>query len=83
MVNMRKWHKKGLLFGPNISGYSHASHPAIVNVQDELFIVAFSARFATFPLALKISLSIFKAALLMATYVSFIKPVLLIIVASI
>ena len=44
MVNMRKWHKKGLLLGPNISGYSHASHPAIVNVQDELFIVAFSAR---------------------------------------
>jgi hypothetical protein len=44
MVNMCKWDKKGLLFGPNVPGYSHASHPTIVNVRDDLFIVAFSCR---------------------------------------
>ena len=44
MLNIRKWVKKGLLFGPNVPGFSHASHPTIINVKDDLFIVAFSCR---------------------------------------
>ena len=38
------WEKQGLLFDPNISGYSHGSHPTIVHVRRDFFIVAFTCR---------------------------------------
>ena len=38
------WDKKGLLFGPDVPNFSHASHPAIVHVRDNLHLIAFSAR---------------------------------------
>ena len=41
---MFKWKKKGLLFGPNVPGFTHASHPTIIHVRDDIFVVAFSCR---------------------------------------
>lgn len=38
------WLKKGLLFGPNVPGFTHASHPTIIHVTGDEFIIAFSAR---------------------------------------
>ena len=38
------WNKKGLVFEPNIPGFTHGSHPCITHVRDDLFIVAFTCR---------------------------------------
>lgn len=38
------WEKKGLLKAPTISGYTHCSHPTIIHVKDDNFIVAFTSR---------------------------------------
>jgi hypothetical protein len=38
------WKKKGLLFSPNISGFTHGSHPCIIHVRDDVFVVAFTCR---------------------------------------
>jgi hypothetical protein len=38
------WKKKGVLFSPNIFGYSHGSHPCIIHVEDDVFVVAFTCR---------------------------------------
>jgi hypothetical protein len=41
---MFNWIKKGLLFGPNVPGYTHASHPCIIHLRDDIFILAFTCR---------------------------------------
>ncbi|RAP37468.1 hypothetical protein B1207_04655 [Legionella quinlivanii] len=42
-----KWEKKGLVFKPDITGFTHGSHPCIIHFKDELFIVAFTCRDAS------------------------------------
>lgn len=36
--------KKGLLFEPNMPSYTHGSHPCIIHIKDDTFIVAFTCR---------------------------------------
>ena len=43
-MNSFRWKKKGLLLGPNVPGFSHASHPTIHQIADDDFVIAFSAR---------------------------------------
>ena len=38
------WKKKGLIFEPNISGFTHGSHPCIMLVRDDNHVVAFTGR---------------------------------------
>lgn len=38
------WTKRGLLYEPNIPGFSHGSHPAIAHISGDEFILAFTAR---------------------------------------
>ncbi len=38
------WEKKGLIFVPNISGFTHGSHPCIMHVKDDNHVVAFTGR---------------------------------------
>ncbi|MDT8899747.1 hypothetical protein [Anaeroselena agilis] len=38
------WNKRGLLFEPNIEGFTHGSHPCVLPVRDDLFIIAFTCR---------------------------------------
>ncbi|HML55804.1 MAG TPA: hypothetical protein PKC79_17045 [Solidesulfovibrio magneticus] len=38
------WNKKGLLFKPDGTEFSHASHPCAVHYQDDIFIIAFTRR---------------------------------------
>lgn len=44
MAIMFNWKKKGLLFTPDVSGFSHGSHPCIIPIKDDLFILAFTCR---------------------------------------
>lgn len=41
---MFNWAKKGLLFEPSIPGYTHASHPCIIHLCNNTFILAFTCR---------------------------------------
>ncbi len=41
---MFKWIKKGLLFKPNSSNLTHASHPCIIHIKNDTFILAFTQR---------------------------------------
>ena len=43
-MRMFRWKKKGLLFGPNIPGFSHASHPCIIHLREDDFVLAFTSR---------------------------------------
>jgi len=36
--------KIGLVFEPNIPGYTHGSHPCVIHYKDDIFIVAFTCR---------------------------------------
>ncbi len=38
------WQKKGLLFEPNMPGFTHGSHPCAVHFKDDVFVVAFTCR---------------------------------------
>jgi hypothetical protein len=38
------WEKKGLVFQPNMPGFTHASHPCAIHYKDNVFIVAFTCR---------------------------------------
>lgn len=38
------WKKVGLVFQPNIPGYTHGSHPCAIHYKDDIFIVAFTCR---------------------------------------
>lgn len=38
------WKKKGLLFRPEIPGFTHGSHPCIIHLEGDHFIVAFTGR---------------------------------------
>ena len=44
MEKIFKWKKKGLLVEPNIPGFTHASHPTIIHIKDDTFVIAFSCR---------------------------------------
>lgn len=39
-----RWEKKGLVFEPKISGFTHGSHPCAIHYKDDVFIVAFTCR---------------------------------------
>lgn len=39
-----KWKKTGLVFEPNISGFTHGSHPCAIHFKDDLFVIAFTCR---------------------------------------
>ncbi|MGS2716911.1 hypothetical protein ACVBE9_01950 [Eionea flava] len=41
---MFNWVKKGLLFEPNMPGYTHASHPCIIHIHNDVFILAYTCR---------------------------------------
>lgn len=41
------WKKKGLVFSPNIAGFTHGSHPCAVHYRDDIFVVAFTCRDAS------------------------------------
>lgn len=38
------WKKMGLIFQPNIPGYTHGSHPCAIHYKDNIFILAFTCR---------------------------------------
>ena len=38
------WKKKGLVFQPNIAGYTHGSHPCAIHYHDDIFVIAFTCR---------------------------------------
>ncbi|MBA2710850.1 MAG: hypothetical protein H0U57_09690 [Tatlockia sp.] len=38
------WKKIGVVFEPNIPGFSHGSHPCAVHFKDDIFVVAFTCR---------------------------------------
>lgn len=38
------WRKQGLLFGPGNDGYSHASHPCAVHIENDRYVIAFTRR---------------------------------------
>lgn len=38
------WTKRGLLFSPDMPGFTHGSHPCIIKQSDDDFIVAFTCR---------------------------------------
>ncbi|HRD69440.1 MAG TPA: hypothetical protein PK657_04795 [Legionella sp.] len=38
------WRKSGLIFHPDIPGYTHGSHPCAVHYQDDIFVIAFTCR---------------------------------------
>lgn len=42
--NMFKWAKKGVVFCPNISGFTHGSHPTVIHIRNDIFVVAFTCR---------------------------------------
>jgi hypothetical protein len=39
-----EWMKKGLIFAPNIEGFTHGSHPCALHIKDDLYIFAFTCR---------------------------------------
>jgi hypothetical protein len=41
---MFRWKKKGLLFAQDLAGFTHASHPCIIHLREDIFIVAFTSR---------------------------------------
>lgn len=38
------WKKKGLIFEPNIPGFTHGSHPCIVHIEGDKHLIAFTCR---------------------------------------
>lgn len=38
------WQKKGLIFHPNLPGYTHGSHPCAIHYHDDIFVIAFTCR---------------------------------------
>jgi hypothetical protein len=38
------WNKVGMIFEPNIAGFTHGSHPCAIHLKDDVFIVAFTCR---------------------------------------
>jgi len=44
MINKFQWHKKGHLFVLEKEGFTHSSHPCIVQIKKDKFILAFSSR---------------------------------------
>lgn len=38
------WKKRGLVFTPNMLGYTHGSHPCAIHFKDNIFVVAFTCR---------------------------------------
>lgn len=44
MLKKFNWVKKGLLYSPGIAGFTHASHPCIVHVEEDRHVVAFTCR---------------------------------------
>ncbi|MGF1765965.1 hypothetical protein L4D06_01040 [Enterovibrio makurazakiensis] len=41
---MYKWLKKGLIYNPQSSAYTHGSHPCIVQVEGDLYVIAYTCR---------------------------------------
>jgi hypothetical protein len=41
---MFNWEKQGLLLSPGIDNFTHASHPCIIHVNNDIFIAAFTCR---------------------------------------
>ncbi|MBB3315500.1 hypothetical protein FHT77_001342 [Rhizobium sp. BK181] len=39
-----EWKKAGLIFEPNIPGFTHGSHPCATHFQDDVFVVTFTCR---------------------------------------
>lgn len=39
-----KWEKAGLVFEPNMPGFTHGSHPCAIHFKDDIFVVAFTCR---------------------------------------
>lgn len=39
-----RWEKKGLVFEPNINGYTHGMLPCVLYIENDLYVVAFSCR---------------------------------------
>lgn len=38
------WQKKGLVFTPNMPGFTHGSHPCAIHFEGNIFVVAFTCR---------------------------------------
>lgn len=38
------WNKAGLIFSPDMTGYTHGSHPCAIHFKDDLFVIAFTCR---------------------------------------
>lgn len=38
------WEKIGLVFEPNIAGFTHGSHPCVIKIKEDIFVVAFTCR---------------------------------------
>ena len=41
---MVKWNKAGLIFEPTIPDFTHGSHPCIIHLHEDVFLVAFTCR---------------------------------------
>ena len=41
---MIKWKKKGLILEKAQEGFTHASHPSMINIEDDVYLLAFSSR---------------------------------------
>lgn len=41
---MPKWNKKGLIYEPSATGFGYASHPCIIDIDDDQFVLAFTGR---------------------------------------
>ena len=39
-----RWEKKGLVFKPDIAGFTHGSHPCVLPIENDLYAVAFTCR---------------------------------------
>ncbi|MDO9419801.1 MAG: hypothetical protein Q7T66_03975 [Herminiimonas sp.] len=39
-----QWEKTGVVFEPNVPGFTHGSHPCAIHYKDDIFVVAFTCR---------------------------------------
>lgn len=44
MANRFNWIKKGLLYSPSMPSFTHASHPCIIQIEDDMHLIAFTCR---------------------------------------
>ena len=41
---MINWEKKGLIIDKAMDGFTHASHPSMIQIENDKFLMAFSSR---------------------------------------